>query len=47
MSIVASQGGFTDKEFFEIGDAAEREAPQVSFDQAPAAEAPAADKPAG
>ncbi len=47
MSIVASQGGFTDKEFFEIGDAAEREAPQVSFDQAPAAEAPVADKPAG
>jgi len=47
MSIVANQGGFTDKEFFEIGDAAEREAPQVSFDQAPAAEAPAADKPAG
>jgi LemA protein len=33
MSIVASQGGFTDREFFEIGDAAEREAPQVSFDK--------------
>jgi LemA protein len=31
MSIVANQGGFTDKPFFEIGDAAEREAPQVSF----------------
>jgi len=31
MSIVAKQGGFTDKPFFEIGDAAEREAPQVSF----------------
>ena len=30
-SIVASQGGFTDKEFFEITDAAEREAPKVSF----------------
>jgi LemA protein len=33
MSIVANQGGFEDKEFFEIGDAAEREAPQVSFQQ--------------
>ena len=33
MSIVAKQGGFTDKPFFEIGDAAEREAPQVSFTQ--------------
>jgi LemA protein len=31
MSIVAKQGGFTEKPFFEIGDAAEREAPQVSF----------------
>jgi LemA protein len=31
VSIVANQGGFTDREFFEIGDAAEREAPQVSF----------------
>jgi LemA protein len=30
-SIIARQGGFTDKPFFEIGDAAEREAPQVSF----------------
>jgi LemA protein len=30
-SIIAKQGGFTDKEFFEIGDAAERETPQVSF----------------
>jgi LemA protein len=33
MSIVADQGGFTEREFFEIGDAAEREAPQVSFDE--------------
>jgi LemA protein len=33
MSIAAKQGGFTDKPFFEIGDAAEREAPQVSFTQ--------------
>jgi LemA protein len=31
VSIVANQGNFTDKEFFEIGDAAEREAPQVDF----------------
>ena len=31
MSIAAKQGGFTDKPFFEIGDTAEREAPQVSF----------------
>jgi LemA protein len=30
-SIIARQGGFTDKQFFEISDAAEREAPQVSF----------------
>ena len=30
-SVIAKQGGFTAKPFFEIGDAAEREAPQVSF----------------
>ncbi|MGE5857313.1 MAG: LemA family protein [Solirubrobacterales bacterium] len=30
-SIIANQGGFQPKPFFEIGDAAEREAPQVSF----------------
>jgi LemA protein len=30
-SIVASQGNFTDKEFFEIADPAERETPSVSF----------------
>ncbi len=30
-SIIAGRGGFTAKPFFEIGDAAEREAPQVSF----------------
>ena len=30
-SVIAKQGGFTDKPFFEIGDAAERETPQVSF----------------
>ena len=40
MSIVANQGGFTDKEFFEIGDAAEREAPEVSFSQTPPAATP-------
>jgi LemA protein len=31
MSIIANQGNFTAKEFFEIGDAAERETPEVSF----------------
>ena len=31
MSIVAKQGGFTDREFFEIANDSEREAPQVSF----------------
>jgi LemA protein len=35
-SIIANQGGFTAKPFFEISDAAEREAPQVSFTQPPA-----------
>jgi LemA protein len=30
-SIVANQGGFTDREFFEIEDAAERATPDVSF----------------
>jgi LemA protein len=34
-SIVANTGGFTAREFFEIEVAAEREAPQVSFSQAP------------
>jgi LemA protein len=34
-SIIAKQGGFTDKEFFEITDAAEREVPEVSFTQTP------------
>jgi LemA protein len=32
-SIVASTGGFTEREFFEITDAAEREPVQVSFSQ--------------
>ena len=31
VSIVAQQGGFEDREFFEIGEAAERETPEVSF----------------
>jgi LemA protein len=30
-SIIANQGGFTAREYFEIEDATEREAPQVSF----------------
>ena len=30
-SVIANQGGFTAKPFFEISDAAERAAPQVSF----------------
>jgi LemA protein len=30
-SIIANQGGFTAREYFEIEDAAERNAPQVSF----------------
>ena len=42
MSIVASQGGFTDREFFEIADDSEREAPQVSFTQPASGGGPAA-----
>ena len=42
MSIVANQGGFGPREFFEIGDAAEREAPEVSFGTTPPAETPPA-----
>jgi len=38
-SIVASSGGFTEREFFEIENAAEREVPQVSFTQPPPAPA--------
>lgn len=30
-SVIANQGGFTPREYFEIEDAAERNAPQVSF----------------
>ena len=42
VSIVANQGGFTDREFFEIEDAADREVPEVSFSQTPPAETPPA-----
>ena len=43
MSIVANQGGFTAREFFEIGEPSEREVPEVSFSQTPpAGEAPPA-----
>jgi LemA protein len=38
-SVVAGTGGFTSREFFEITDAAEREAPQVQFSQPPPAPA--------
>ena len=38
-SIVASSGGFEDREFFEIEDAAEREPAAVSFSQPPPAPA--------
>ncbi len=34
VSIVANQGNFEDREFFEIEDAAEREVPQVDFGSA-------------
>ena len=36
-SIIANQGGFTDREFFEIEDAADRATPEVSFTSAPPA----------
>ncbi len=43
-SIIANQGGFTAREFFEIEDAGDREVPDVNFsgdgDKAPAAETP-------
>ena len=38
-SVVAGTGGFTEREFFEIENAAERQAPQVSFTQPPPAPA--------
>ena len=37
MSIVANQGGFAAREFFEVSDAADREVPEVSFSQTPPA----------
>jgi LemA protein len=40
-SVIANQGGFTPREFFEIEDAGDREPVQVSFSD-PAPEAPAA-----
>jgi LemA protein len=42
MSIVANQGGFAAREFFEVTDAADREVPEVSFSQTPPAETPPA-----
>src|SRR5512132_708582 len=42
-SVIANQGGFTGREFFEIEDAAERETPEVSFSSAP----PASSAPPG
>ena len=36
-SVVANSGGFTEREFFEIEDAADREVPEVSFTQPPPA----------
>jgi LemA protein len=38
-SVIAGSGGFTAREFFEITDAAEREAPEVQFSQPPPAPA--------
>ena len=37
MSIVANQGGFAAREFFEVADASDREVPEVSFSQTPPA----------
>jgi LemA protein len=44
-SIVANQGGFTAREFFEIETAAEREPVQVSFTQPAGGQAPAGGTP--
>jgi LemA protein len=38
-SVVANSGGFTEREFFEIEDAGDREVPEVSFTQPPPAPA--------
>src|SRR5215213_7073495 len=40
-SIIANQGGFTAKPFFEITDAADREVPQVSFSETRQTQPPA------
>jgi LemA protein len=45
-SVIASSGGFTPREFFEITDAADREPVAVSFSQPPAAAPPAQTPPA-
>ncbi len=37
MSIVANQGGFASREFFEVAEASDREVPEVSFSQTPPA----------
>jgi LemA protein len=42
VSIVANQGGFTDREFFEIEEPSDREVPEVSFSQTPPAQTPPA-----
>ncbi|MGH2957440.1 MAG: LemA family protein [Solirubrobacterales bacterium] len=41
MSIVADQGGFTAREFFEIDEPSDREVPAVSFSQTPSQTPPA------
>ena len=46
-SIVANQGGFTAREFFEIETAAEREPVEVSFTQPAGGDAAAGGQPAG
>jgi hypothetical protein len=38
LPIIANQGGFTAKPFFEITEAADREVPQVSFSEGQPAE---------
>jgi LemA protein len=45
-SIVANQGGFTPRDFFEIETAAEREPVQVSFSEPPPSQPPPSQQPA-
>jgi LemA protein len=45
-SVVANQGGFTPREFFEIETAAEREPVQVSFSEPPPSQPPPSQQPA-